>query len=102
MDRHNLWLNIDLYKRKSYLNYEVKKIILSSVRNSKKASYIQRYKSSFYLTLLPRISSKNQINNRCVFSGRNRGVSRKTNYSRFYARSEIYEGSIPGFRRSSW
>ena len=102
MDRHNLWLNIDLYKRKSYLNYEIKKLLLSSIRNSKKYSYLQRYKTLFYLSLVPRISSKTQANNRCVFSGRNKGVSRKTNYSRFYSRNEIYEGNIPGFKRSSW
>lgn len=102
MDRHTLWINVDNYKRKKFLKFEIKKNLLISIKKSKKISYLNRYKSAFYLSSITRSSSLTQINNRCSFSGRNRSVLKKTAYSRFYFRNESYEGNIPGCRRASW
>ena len=70
MDRHNLWISMDILKRKYFLKNELKKIILKSAKNSNNLTYLKRYQSSYYLTLLPRISSKVFITQRCVLSGR--------------------------------
>lgn len=102
MDRHNLWVSMDNYKRKIFIKQEIKKILLVSYKSSKKATYLNRYKASFYLSMLPRSSAKTRITNRCVFSGRVWAVNRKTNYSRFLFRDQAYNSNLPGFRRASW
>ena len=102
MDRHSLWISVDNYKRKNFIKYELKKILLSSNVKSKKTNYINRYKSLFYLSSIPKYSTKTKLNNRCVISGRVWAVNRKTSYSRFYFRDASYKSNIPGFRRASW
>lgn len=102
MDRHNLWVSVDNYKRKAYLKYEIKKILLVSYKKSKKINYMTRYRAAFHLSMIPRSLSKTRLSNRCVFSGRVWSVNRKTNYSRFVFRDEAYKSNIPGFRRASW
>ena len=102
MDRYNLWINIDKYKRNMFLKSELKKLILKSIRKSKGTSYLRRYQASYYLGNLPRISSKVVLSNRCVVSGRVWSVNRKTRYSRFFFRTETGNSNIPGCKRASW
>jgi len=93
---------MDTLKRKYFLKNELKRMILRSAKNSNNLTYLKRYQSSYYLALLPRISSKVFITHRCAFSGRVWSVNRKTRYSRFLFRTESYDGNIPGCRRASW
>lgn len=102
MDRRRLWINVDNYKRRIFLKYEIKKLFLIGIRSSKKNTYLQKYKASFFLSNIPYNSNKNLLNNRCVVTGRNWSVNSKTDYSRFYFRDESYKGSLPGFKRASW
>lgn len=102
MNRHDLWVNIDNYKRTMFLKGELKKIILKSIKKSKNISYMRRYQASYYLVNLPRISSNVALVNRCVVSGRVWSVNRKTKYSRFFFRTEAGNSNIPGCRRASW
>lgn len=102
MSRHNLWISVDNYKRKLFLKHEIKKQLLISNKKNKNSTYLARYKSSFYLSMLPQLSSKIQVNNRCVFTGRVWSVNRKTGYTRFVMRDESYKSNLPGIRRASW
>lgn len=61
---------MDSYKRKIFLKSECKKFLLKSIKVSKNLSYDHRYKATYYMSKIPRISSKTQIRNRCVISGR--------------------------------
>jgi len=54
------------------------------------------------LQKLPRNSSPNRVRNRCVLTGRGRGVYRKYGLCRNQFRQLALEGKIPGIRKSSW
>lgn len=102
MDRHDLWVTIDILKRKSFIKFEIKRKILKSVKRSHVVPIWRRYYSSYLLTKLPRITSKTISSNRCVISGRVWSVNKKTNYNRFIFRTETYSSNIPGCSRASW
>lgn len=51
---------------------------------------------------LPRDSSRIRIRNRCVLTGRPRGVYRKFDLSRVILRDLCGFGKIPGVTKSSW
>ena len=61
---------MDNLKRHFFLKNEFKRKILKSIKKSKNYSFIKRQQASYYLTLLPKISSKTYSVNRCVYSGR--------------------------------
>lgn len=54
------------------------------------------------LQKLPRNSSPTRVRNRCVLTGRGRGVYRKYGLCRNKFRELALEGKIPGIRKSSW
>ena len=101
MSRHDLWRNMDHFKRKIFLKNELKKHLLRAVRFNRYMSYIQRNKAAFHLSNLPKISSKTVINNRCFVSGRSQAVDQKTRLSRFVFRQKTYRSHLPGFKRAS-
>jgi len=70
MDRHTLWIEMDNLKRQFFLKNELKRVLLKSIKKSKTVSYSRRYQASYYLTLLPRISTQSMSVKRCVVSGR--------------------------------
>lgn len=54
------------------------------------------------LQKLPRNSSPTRIRNRCVMTGRGKGVYRKFGLCRNVFRQLALEGKIPGIKKSSW
>lgn len=70
MDRHNLWLSVDKYKRKLFIKKELKRLILKSIKVNKKCSLSRRYLAAYLLSKQPRFSALNFYNNRCTISGR--------------------------------
>ena len=101
MDRHELWKNVDTYKRKIFLKNEIKKQLLKALKKNRYLSYMHRYKASYYLSNLPKIATVSYLNNRCYVSGRSQSIDRKTTTSRFIFRTQVYKSNFPGFRRSS-
>lgn len=51
---------------------------------------------------LPRDSNRCRIRNRCLITGRSRGVYRKFGLSRHKLREFMMVGNIPGLRKASW
>lgn len=102
MDRHNLWKNVDNFKRKLFLKNEIKKQLLKSIKKNKYLSYLQRTKASFYISNLPRTATLTYATNRCYVSGRSQSVDRKTRLSRFKFRNHAYASDLPGLKRASW
>ena len=101
MDRHNLWVIMDKYKRKIFIKKELKRSILKSIKTNKNCSLSRRYLATYLLSKQPRFASRNFYNNRCTITGRVWSVNRRTGYGRFAFRSKIYNAELPGFRRAS-
>jgi len=101
MDRHKAWIIFDNYKRINFLKNEVKRFILKSLLKNKKINYAKKYLISYYLTNLPKFSTRTMIRNRCLISGRVWSLNKKTNLSRFIFRSKIIKSNLPGYKRAS-
>ena len=54
------------------------------------------------LQKLPRNSSPTRIQNRCIVTGRARGVYKKYGLCRNVFRQMALEGKLPGIKKSSW
>ena len=51
---------------------------------------------------IPRNSSKIRVKNRCVKSGRSRGILKFCKLSRIVFREQASKGAIPGISKASW
>lgn len=102
MIQEKKWKLIDLLKRKFFIKFEIKSLLLKSIILNKKLPYIYRYNSVYQKTKCTRISSVIQQKNKCVKTGRVWATEKHSRYSRFVFRIESNSGNIPGFRRASW
>lgn len=62
----------------------------------------ERFAAQMKLAQMPRTSSATRIRNRCVITGRSRGVYRKFGISRIMMRDMVAGGLLPGVRKASW
>ena len=85
-----------------FLKNEFKRVVLKSIVHNEYCSLSRRYIASFYLTRLPKVTSKTYSHARCSISGRSTGVNQHTGYGRFVLRKSVYNSLLPGFRRASW
>ena len=92
----------DLKRRKLYSKYKGKREKLLAVAKDKSLSAEERFEARLKLAQLPRNSSKNRIRNRCLITGRPRGVYRKFGLSRIAFRDLASDGKLPGVVKSSW
>lgn len=102
MSRHKKWLAMDRYKRKLFLKYFIKKLLLKSIKNTLTSTNSRRYLAYFYIVRVPNISSQNSFSKRCIKSGRVWSTNNKVSLSRFELRQSVYKSNLPGFRRASW
>lgn len=75
---------------------------LKSVIMNRSVNPEERFAAQLKLAAMPRVSSATRIRNRCMITGRGRGVYRKFNISRIMLREMAAEGLIPGVRKASW
>ncbi|MDR2068110.1 MAG: 30S ribosomal protein S14 [Holosporaceae bacterium] len=75
---------------------------LKALVMDKKVSPEERFAAQLKLAAMPRTSSATRIRNRCMITGRARGVYRKFNISRIMLREMAAEGLIPGVYKASW
>lgn len=54
------------------------------------------------LQKFPRNSNPTRLTNRCLLSGRSKGVLRDFGISRHFFRELAHEGLLPGVKKSSW
>ncbi len=81
-------------------------------RNQRRAKLVEKYASKRAelkaagdmegLQKLPRNSAPSRVRNRCLVTGRGRGVYRKYGLCRNMFRQLALEGKIPGIRKASW
>ncbi|QKX01599.1 30S ribosomal protein S14 [Wolbachia endosymbiont of Cruorifilaria tuberocauda] len=93
----------NLRRIKLYNQYSEKRNKLKSIINNKNIPISERFAAQNKLIKeLPRDSSKVRIRNRCVLTGRPRGVYRKFGLCRIVLRNLCAFGKIPGVTKSSW
>ena len=92
----------NLKRIRLYNSLKDKRTELKAIRNDKSVTLEERFDAQMALAKLPRNSSKNRIRNRCLLSGRGRGVYRKFNLSRIWMRKLASEGKLPGVIKASW
>ena len=68
----------------------------------KDISMEERFKFQSRLNDLPRDGSNVRVRNRCILTGRTRGVYRKFGLSRIKFRELSMSGALPGVVKSSW
>ena len=87
---------------KLYSKYKAKHDKLLKQASNKKLTPEERFQARLKLSKIPRNASKGRIRNRCVLTGRSRGVYRKFKLSRIAFRELASRGHIPGITKSSW
>lgn len=92
----------NLKRIRLHKKFNNKRIELKAIRNNKSITLEERFEAQIALTKLPRNSSKSRIRNRCLLSGRGRGVYRKFELSRIWMRKLASEGKLPGVIKGSW
>ncbi|MGF1632012.1 MAG: 30S ribosomal protein S14 [Kiloniellaceae bacterium] len=89
-------------RRKLVDRYAARRAALKAVATDRTLPPEERFQASLKLAQLPRNSAKVRIRNRCLVTGRPRGVYRKFKLSRITMRELASIGQIPGMVKSSW
>jgi small subunit ribosomal protein S14 len=89
-------------RRKMTKQFANRRSKLKAIAYDKNLPMEERFAASLKLAELPRNSSATRIRNRCLLSGRPRGVYRKLKLSRIALRDLASKGQIPGMVKSSW
>ena len=92
----------DLQKRKLYGKYELERLQLLALIHNSRVSEQAKTQCVQQLNRLPRNSSLARSRNRCLLTGRGRGIYRFCRMSRIMVRELGSKGRIMGLRKSSW
>ena len=82
--------------------YAAKRAELNAIIRSSASSEEDKEEARAKIRKLPRDSSPTRIRNRCVISGRPRGVYSKFGLSRIALREKANQGELPGVTKASW
>ena len=82
--------------------YQQKRLSLKKKIKNKNLGLEERIKLQSKLNDLPRDSSMVRVRNRCLITGRARGVYRKFGISRIKVRELSLSGALPGIIKASW
>ena len=96
------WIERDKKRRKLVSKYELKRLQLKTIIYTHSLPKDVRWNASLKLAKLPRNSSKVRIRNRCVITGRSRGVYRLFKMSRILFRQYASSGLLTGVKKASW
>ncbi len=95
-------INRELKRRETVKKYATKRTALQAVVGNLNLSDEQRTAARLKLQALPRDSSPVRLRNRCVLTGRPRGVFSKFSLGRTKVREFAMRGEIPGVIKASW
>lgn len=96
------WIERDKKRRQLVAKFETKRLRLKSIIYDTSLPQETRWNASLQLAKLPRNSSKVRVRNRCVVTGRPRGVYRQFKVSRIVLRELASSGLLTGVKKSSW
>ena len=92
----------NLNRKKIVSKFKKKRKDLKKLIMKKDLSMEERFKFQSKLNDLPRDGSNVRVRNRCILTGRTRGVYRKFGLSRIKLRELSMSGDLPGMVKSSW
>ena len=95
-------INRDLKRRKTVKKYKEVRTSLMKILHDSKASADEKFSARVKLQGLPRNSSPIRLRNRCILTGRPRGVYKKFGLARGKLREIAMRGEIPGIIKASW
>jgi small subunit ribosomal protein S14 len=95
-------INREDKRAKLVAKFAAKREQLMSVINNASLSDEERFEARLKLQQLPRNASPVRQRNRCVLTGRARGVFRKFGLGRNKLREIAMRGEIPGIVKASW
>ena len=95
-------VNREVKREKLAKKHATKRAELKKIISSPTASYEDKMDASAKLQKLPRDASPTRQRNRCVLTGRSRGVYRKFGLCRICLREMAHRGELPGVTKSSW
>ena len=95
-------VNRDVKRTKLAKQHGAKRDALKAIISSPTASYEDKMEAVTKLQKLPRDSSPCRQRNRCVLTGRSRGVYSKFGLGRNKLREATMRGDVPGLRKASW
>jgi small subunit ribosomal protein S14 len=91
------------YKRRQLVKkYDKKRAELKATIDNQKASEEVRADARAKLQALPRNANPTRLRNRCLLTGRPRGVFSKFGLGRNKLREIAMKGEIPGVVKASW
>jgi len=95
-------INRDIKRAKLAEKYAPKRAALKAIINDQSKSDEERYEARLALQQLPRNSSPTRQRNRCMVTGRPRGVFSKFGLTRHKLREMTMRGEVPGMTKASW
>jgi small subunit ribosomal protein S14 len=95
-------VNREAKRAKIVKKYASKRAELKRAVSNPKLSLDDRMAAQTALQKLPRDASPVRQRNRCVLSGRPRGVYSKFGLARNKLREATMRGDVPGLRKASW
>ena len=95
-------INRDLKRRKTVKKYAAQRAEIFAVINDKNTSEEEQQAARIRLQMLPRNASPVRLRNRCMLTGRPRGVYSKFGLGRSKLREIAMSGQIPGIMKASW
>ena len=95
-------INRDLKKRKTVKKFAAYRAEILAVIKDTSISDEERLSARIKLQMLPRNASPVRLRNRCMLTGRPRGVYSKFGLGRSKLREIAMSGEIPGMIKASW
>ena len=95
-------INRDIKRAKLAEKYAAKRAALKAIIDDASKSDEERYEARLQLQKLPRNANPTRQRNRCVVTGRPRGVFRKFGLARHKLREMAMKGEVPGVTKASW
>ncbi len=95
-------INRDIKRAKLVEKYAAKRATLKAIIDDQSKSDEERYQARLALQQLPRNSSPTRQRNRCIVTGRPRGVFSKFGLTRHKLREMAMRGEVPGMTKASW
>ena len=95
-------VNRDITRAKLVKKYASKRAELKKIIANPKSSYEEKAEAQTKLQKMPRDASASRVRNRCVLTGRSRGVYQKFGLGRNKLRVATMRGDVPGLRKASW
>lgn len=95
-------INRDIKRAKLAEKYAAKRAALKAIIDDQSKSDEERYEARLALQALPRNSSPTRQRNRCMVTGRPRGVYSKFGLTRHKLREMALRGEVPGMTKASW